>query len=110
MSNVRANAEIHVFNILGGALRKYSKANNGQLPRELFQLSPYFSSPIDDAILNRYEIVRADGLVNELQSGDDWVITQKAPVDEVWDLRQAIGMTHGGMADSRVTNRWVRTR
>jgi hypothetical protein len=99
-----------VFSILSGALRKYAQANNGQLPRELSQLSPYFSSPIDPAILNRYEIVRADGLVKELQNGDDWVITQKAPVDEEWDVRQAIGMDHGGMADSRVTNRWVRTR
>jgi hypothetical protein len=110
MSNVRANAEIHVLDILGGALRQYAQANNGQFPRELSQLSPYFSSPIDTAILNRYEIVRADSLVNDLRVGEDWVITQKAPVDEAWDARQTIGMTNGGMADSTVTNRWVRTR
>jgi hypothetical protein len=54
--------------------------------------------------------VRADGLVNELQVGEDWVITQKGPVDELWDLRQTVGLTHGGTADSTVTNRWVRTR
>jgi RNA polymerase sigma factor (sigma-70 family) len=110
MSNVRADAEIHVFDILHVALRKYAQVSNEQLPSDLSQLSPYFSSPLDTAILNRYEIMSADGLVNELQNGDEWVITQKAPVDEVWDARQVIGMTHGGMADSRVTNRWVRTR
>jgi frataxin-like iron-binding protein CyaY len=45
-----------------------------------------------------------------LQKGDDWVITQKTPVDEVWDSRQASGIAHTVQADSRVTNRWSRTR
>jgi RNA polymerase sigma factor (sigma-70 family) len=109
MSTVRANAELRVLDIMHGALRQYSQANNGQFPHELSQLSPYFRSPVDDAILDRYEIVRADSLVSELQRGEDWVITQKAPVDEVWDKRLTIGMTNGGMADCRVTNRWVQT-
>ncbi|MEK7675935.1 MAG: sigma factor-like helix-turn-helix DNA-binding protein, partial [Verrucomicrobiota bacterium] len=109
MSTVRANAELRVLDILHGALRQYGQANNGQFPRELSQLSPYFRSPVDEAILNRYEIVRADGLVSQLQHGEDWVITQKAPVDEVWDARLTIGITNGGMADSTVTNRWRQT-
>jgi hypothetical protein len=109
MSTVRANAELRVLDIMHGALRQYSQANNGQFPHELSQLSPFFRSPVDDAILDRYEIVRADSLVSELHRGEDWVITQKAPVDEMWDVRQTIGMTNGGMADCRVTNRWVQT-
>lgn len=107
MSTVRANAELRVLDILHGALRQYGQANNGQFPQELSQLSPFVRSPVDDYILNRYEIVRADSLVSELQRGDDWVITQKAPVDKVWDARLTIGITYGGMADCRVTNRWV---
>jgi hypothetical protein len=87
----------------------YGQERNGQFPTNLSQLSPYFRSPIDDAILDRYTIVRADSLVSELQCGEDWVITQKAPVDEVRDLRHTIGMTRGTFADSRVTNRWVKT-
>ena len=110
MSIIRANAEQRVLDILAGALRNYSKANNGQFPSALSELSPYFRSPVDEAILERYEIVQADSLVSKLQQGDEWVITQKAPVDETWDLRFTIGMTYGGMADSRVTNRWVKTR
>jgi len=106
MSIVRANAEGRVLDMLAGALRNYSKANNDQFPSALSQLSPYFRSPVDDAILERYEIVRADSLASELQLGDDWVITQKAPVDIEWDVRLTAGMTGGGMADSRVTNRW----
>jgi RNA polymerase sigma factor (sigma-70 family) len=107
MSTARANAELRVLDILHGALRQYGQANNGQFPQELSQLSPFVRSPVDDSILNRYEIVRADSLVSELQRGDDWVITQKAPVDKVWDARLTIGITYGGMADCRVTNRWV---
>jgi RNA polymerase sigma factor (sigma-70 family) len=109
MSLVRANAENHVLDILFGALHQYGQERNGQFPSNLSQLSPYFRSPIDDAILDRYEIVRADSLVSELQCGEDWVITQKAPVDEVRDLRATIGLTRGASADSRVTNRWVKT-
>ena len=110
LSLVRANAENRFLDILLGALHEYGQASNGQFPSNLSQLSPYFRSPIDDAILGRYEIVRADSLVSELQCGEDWVITQKAPLDEVWDLRHTIGMTGGASADSRVTNRWVKTR
>jgi len=110
MSAIRANAELRVLDILAGALRNYGKANNGQFPSALSQLSPYFRSPVDDAILDRYEIARADRLVSKLQQGDEWVITQKAPVDETWDARLTIGMTYGGMADSRVTNRWGQIR
>jgi len=110
MSIIRANAEQRVLDILAGALRNYGKANNGRFPSALSQLSPYFRSPVDDAILERYEIVRADSLVSKLQQGDEWVITQKAPVDETWDLRFTIGMTSGGTADSRVTNRWAQIR
>lgn len=109
MSAVRVHAELRVRDILHGALRQYGQANNGQFPNSLSQLSPYFRVPVEDAILDRYEIVRADSLVSELQHGEDWVITQKAPVDEVWDPRLTIGMTRGGSAGSRVTNRWVKT-
>ena len=54
--------------------------------------------------------MRADSLVSELQPGGDWVITQKAPADAVWDSRLAFGMTGGRDADSSVTNRWGKTR
>ena len=109
MSNVRANAESRVLDLLHGALRQYGQAHNGQFPTELSHLAPYFRTPIDDSILNRYEIVRAESLVRELQLGEDWVITQKAPVDEEWDVRLTISLTNGGMADCTVTNRWRQT-
>jgi RNA polymerase sigma factor (sigma-70 family) len=107
MSTVRANAELRIMDLLGGALRQYVRENNGQFPADLSQLEPYLKSPIDDAILQRYQIVAAANLVSELQGHGDWVITQKAPVNEALDARFAFGPTSGGMADCRVTNRWV---
>ena len=106
MANVRVNAELQALDIMGGALRKYAAAHDGQFPSELSQLSPYLRKPIDDDILARYEIVPSSSLVSQLQSRDDMVITEKAPVDKIWDCRQTVGLTGGGMADCRVTNRW----
>ena len=107
---LRANAEMRVFGTLSSALRKYAQENNGQFPTDLSQLKPYFKSPIDDAILQRYEILPASNLVSELQPGGDWVITQKAPVNAALDLRSAIGLTGSRMADETVTNRWTLIR
>jgi len=107
---LRANAELRVFDRFSFALRKYAQDNNGQFPTDLSQLKPYFKSPIDDAILQRYEILPASNLVSELQPGGDWVITQKAPVNAALDLRSAIGLTASRMADETVTNRWTLIR
>ena len=107
MSTVRANAESRILNKLHAAFRQYARDNNGQHATDLSQLESYLDSPIDDAILQRYEIVAATNLVRELQTYGDWVITQKAPVNEALDGRQAFGLNKGGMADSRVTNRWM---
>ena len=107
---LRANAENQVFDTLWPALRKYAQDNNGQFPTDLSQLKPYFKSPIDDAILQRYAILPASNLVSELRPGGDWVITQKAPVNPALDLRDAYGLTESRMADERVTNRWTLIR
>ena len=107
MSLLRANAEHRIMDPLSGALRQYVRANNGQFPTDLSQLKPYLKSPIDEAILQRYQIVAASKLVSELQGNGDWVITQKAPVNEALDLRHAYGPNSGGTADSTVTNRWT---
>jgi len=107
MRLARANGEDRFHSMMFRALRQYAKENAGQFPTDLAQLKPYFKSPIDDAILQRYEILPASHLVNELQPGGDWVITQKAPVNNELDIRVAIGLTNILTADERVTNRWV---
>jgi len=63
------------------ALQKYIQANNGRFPTDLSQLQPYFDSPIDDAILQRYEIVPASSVPKAKEMGDDWLIAQKIRID-----------------------------
>ena len=103
---VRANAEAPFQEMLFRALRQYGRDNNGQFPTDLSQLKPWFESPIDDAILQRYEIVPASSLVIELQPGGDWVITQKAPVNRDMDGRTAIGLTDMSVSVGGLTNLW----
>jgi hypothetical protein len=106
-SNLRANADGEVLGKLFGALRKYGAANGGQFPTDLSQLLPYLASPIDPAILQRFEIVPASSLISELQPTGDWAITQVAAADPVLDSRDAYGLTDGRHADERTSNRWT---
>ena len=108
MSDVRAVAE-HIFADfkLHPALQQYAKDNNGQFPTDPSQLRPYFDSPIYDSILERYTILPASSLISELRPGGDWVITQKAPVNEAHDWRTATSLTGTKQATPYATNRWV---
>ncbi len=110
MSTLRANAELRALDVLGTALRAYGKANGGQYPQSVSELASYAKPDLDEEMLSRYEIVPAQSLARELQTGEQWLITLKAPVDEALDSRLSIGMNGGGMADVRVTNRWVRSQ
>jgi RNA polymerase sigma factor (sigma-70 family) len=108
VSTLRDNAEMSVLGRLGSALRKYAKANNGEFPTDLSQLKPYLKTPIDDEVLQRYEILPASSLVSELRpAGEDWVITQVAPVNPALDIRMAYGMTNSSGARQEITNRWT---
>ncbi len=106
MSILRANAELRVIDRFVGALRRYKKDNNGQFPTEVAQLKPYLDPPVDDAILDRYVILPATNLVPELRCDGDWVITERAPVNEALDHRSAFGLSTGRGAGPEVTNRW----
>jgi len=64
------------------AVDKFVAANNGQMPAEISQLKPYFEVPVDDAMLQRYQVLPpADG--SSLQ--DNWVLSEKARVDPDYD-------------------------
>jgi hypothetical protein len=41
------------------ALNQYGQANNGQFPTDLSQLQSYFNPPVDDSMLQRWEIAPA---------------------------------------------------
>ena len=131
-STARANAEGPVIDQLQDALRRYAAANNGGFPSDLAQLRLYFDSPLSDdllqrwrtisdiadlkaaarsladTILQRWMIVPATSLVSELRpAGEQWVITERAAVDEAEDSRNAIGVANTACANLTVANRWV---
>jgi RNA polymerase sigma factor (sigma-70 family) len=86
-------------NMIFGALQKYSQANNNQFPTDLSELKPYFDSPVDDAMLNRWEIVPAQNYNAEGLGGDS-TITEKTAVDDIYDSRVTIGLQgYGSSSD-----------
>jgi hypothetical protein len=73
---------------LSRALREYAKANGNQLPPDTMALKPYFASPVEDAMLERYEVLRTGEL-----KPDEPLIAERAAVDEKHDTLFKIGAT-----------------
>ena len=96
-ATLRNTAENKFASQVQTALQKYSQANGAQFPTDLSQLQPYFDSPVDDSILQRWEITPAQTVPN-LGMGDP-IITQKTAVDDLFDLRFAIGPRGFGNTD-----------
>ena len=97
-SALRGAAEGKFAPMLKKALDKYLKANNKQFPTDLAQLQSYFETPVDGAILQRWEIAPASTVKN-LGLGGDVIITQKDAVDDVYDTRYGIGPHGSGSTD-----------
>jgi RNA polymerase sigma factor (sigma-70 family) len=95
LANLRHMAEYTFVSAAQGALRKYLKANNDQFPTDLAQLQPYLDTPMDPAILQRWEIMPQTAVPN-MNMGGDWIITEKAPVDRELDSRIAFGQNGSG--------------
>ena len=91
LANLRRTAQNNVASAMHDAVSQYAKANGGQFPTDLSQLQPYFKSPLDQAILDRWQIQPQSALPNQSMGGD-WVITEKSPVDSALDNRWAIGI------------------
>jgi hypothetical protein len=108
MSSARGTAQIvFAMTTLADALRQYDKSNNGQFPTDVSQLTPYFKSPVDDSVLQDWTILRTSSLPSEMRGADDWVITQKAPVDEEFDQRVVVGLNTTRLGTGGA-NQWVR--
>jgi len=95
LASLRSAGEHKFGEMYQQAIQKYSQANNGQVLTDLAQLQPYFTSPVDDAILQRWQIEPSsqEGMI---QLGGDSVIVEKAAVDDVFDSRDVIGMYGNG--------------
>jgi hypothetical protein len=64
LSTLRSSAKKGFAEMTRTALVNYVQANNGQSPTDLRQLTPYFATAPDAAVLQRYEIAQP-GLVSE---------------------------------------------
>ncbi len=108
LSMLRSAGEHKVGNMLQKALKGYLQANHDQMPADLAQLQPYLDSPLDDTILQRWEIAPAE-TVKSLGLGGDVIITQRAPVDDVFDTRWGIGPNGQGRTDFLASTDFYKT-
>ena len=92
---------------LAPALRRFQEANNGQFPADIVQLQSFFDSPVEDALLQRWQVVPAQTVPN-VQLGGDWIITQRTPVDEDFDTRMVIGPNSYGSTSFQDAGRALR--
>jgi RNA polymerase sigma factor (sigma-70 family) len=106
LSSARSKAQIHfAHGVLDAALTQYGKNNQGQFPKDLSQLAPYFKSPADASMLQGWAILPTSSLPSQMRVEEDWVITQKAPVNAAMDQRIVLGMKNSRMG-MRTTNDW----
>ena len=76
------------------ALKQYAQENPGQFPTDIAQLKPYFKSPVEEATLDRWGVFAARRLTHLSVNlrDEDWVITQKNPVNAAIDQRLTISL------------------
>jgi outer membrane murein-binding lipoprotein Lpp len=71
LSALRISAKDEFAHMLQNALASYAQANNGQSPVDWSQLQSYFASPIDDSLLQRYELTQTGAVTEKATPLDD---------------------------------------
>ena len=97
LSALRSAAEGKFASRTVAALKGFISDHGGQFPTDLNQLQPYFESPLSPAMFDRWEIAPGNNVPNV--GVGKTIITQKAPVDDVFDTRQVIGKDGTGSTD-----------
>ncbi|MGA9780256.1 MAG: sigma-70 family RNA polymerase sigma factor [Limisphaerales bacterium] len=101
LASLRSAGEYKFATMLQTALGQYMQANNGQFPTDLSQLQQYFAVPVDNAVLQRWEITPASTVPNV--GVGDTIITETTPVDDVFDSRTVVGPSGSGSVDFLTT-------
>jgi len=95
LSGLRDAAEsTFISTALNPALNQYVQANHGQFPADISQLQPYFDPPVDDSVLQRWEVAPQSAVPSVIVGGA--LITQIAAVDADYDQRYAISTNASG--------------
>jgi len=98
MSRIRSIGEERFAGLVFKASRTYMENHNDQFPSEMSELAGFFEGDVNDAVLDRWMIADSD-LVKNVQMGEDYIITQKAPVDDLFDQRYVVGPNGWGSTD-----------
>jgi RNA polymerase sigma factor (sigma-70 family) len=93
--NLRITAKAKFMGEMERALTEYSASHQGQFPIDLSELKTYLGPDIDEAMLQRYEILYTKK-TNDITSGET-VVAEKAPVDDKYDTRFVIGRTNSNI-------------
>jgi RNA polymerase sigma factor (sigma-70 family) len=96
---LRRSAKNKFVPILQQAFTKYADSNDGQVPSDLSQLKPYFEPPVEDSILQRYQIA-ATGKLSDVPPQQPLVV-ERAPVDEDYDTMFLIYLKGAGVANAK---------
>ena len=103
LSQLRRDAKRTFAYSIGEALANYIAGNNGQLPGDISQLTPYFNPPIDGTILQRYQLLQT-GNLSDIPKNEP-LIAEKTPVDDQYDSLFKISAT--GFSYQGTGTAWV---
>ncbi len=93
LRKLRDEAMDRFRNLMRPALQNYLAANDNNLPTDLLQLKPYFSTPVTDDMLQRYELMQTGKLSADNSQA---VVRTKVYADPEYDSNQEMSMSGGG--------------
>lgn len=92
---------------LGTALQKYGQATAGQTPTKLADVANYFNPPVENSLLDRYELIPQRDIpsVRLSQNPDELIVREKRALDpvagETLQLINLKGNARGTIGDTR---------
>lgn len=90
LSKVRQKAKTQFAELATAALNEYFAATKGNTPTDPSQLLPFFKTPIDASLLDRYKLVPSSNVPSLMEFGS-MILSEKAPVDRQYDTHFYIG-------------------
>jgi hypothetical protein len=93
LAELRKSAKSRFADLAREGLSNYAKANGGQSPSSIGQLSPYLPDSITPALLERYQLIPANSPQSPASAdiGGPMILREKDVVDPRYDTRFDIG-------------------